>query len=404
MRRLDGLAAVAVAALVAVGTAGGASTAEPGITSTTLLIGGTVPLSGEAAAFGSVAPGAKAYFSWVNAHGGVHGRKIEYRYYDDAYNPAQTVQLTRKLVELDRVAAIFNDVGTANNLAVRDYLNAQKVPQLFAADGSAALGGSPTKYPWTVGFLQSYRGEGGVYGRDLLKRRPNARIAVLLENTELGKDMTRGLSRAIAGKGPKIIASEPYEYTSPDVASQVAKLKASGADTLMLFATPKFMIQAVFAAHKLGWKPLLYVASVSIEPTIMQIARLNAPELTKGALSIAFLKNPNDPLWAKDPAVALYRKILKTYAPSAKATDVYHWYGMTVAWSLVETLQRAGPKLTRSSLLAAARSMDTTANPFMLPGIRLRTSARDSYPIDAVFLYRYDNKQWVVASGLLPTR
>jgi branched-chain amino acid transport system substrate-binding protein len=276
MRRL----AVAVASLVLVGTAGGATGGDPGISAKTLLIGGTVPLSGEAAAFGSVAPGAKAYFDWVNANGGVRGRKIEYRYYDDAYNPAQTVQLTRKLVEQDKVAAIFNDVGTANNLAVRDYLNAQKVPQVFAADGSDALGSSPAKYPWTVGFLQSYRGEGGVYGRDLGKRRPKARIAVLFENTELGKDMTRGLSRAITGKGPKIVASEPYEYTTPDVSSQVAKLKASGADTLMLFATPKFMIQAVVAAHKLGWKPQLYIASVSIEPTIMEIARLNAPELT----------------------------------------------------------------------------------------------------------------------------
>ena len=398
------LAFVAVAALIAAGVAGGASTADPGITATTVLIGGTVPLSGEAAAFGSVAPGAKAYFDWVNARGGVNGRKLEYRYYDDAYNPAQTVQLTRKLVEQDRVAAIFNAVGTANNLAVRDYLNAQKVPQVLAADGSEALGSSPAKYPWTVGFLQSYRGEGGVYGRDLVKRRPKARIAVLFENTELGKDMTRGLSRAIAGKGPKIVASESYEYTAPDVVSQLTKLKASGADTLMLFATPKFMIQAIVATHKLAWKPAVYIASISIEPTIMEIARLNAPELTKGALSIAFVKNPNDPIWAKDPAVALYRKILKTYAPSARATDVYHWYGMTVAWSMVEALQRAGKTLTRASLLAAVRSMNTTANPFMLPGIRLRTSARDSYPIDAVYLYRYDNKQWVKASGLLPTR
>ena len=398
------VALVAVAALIAAGVAGGASTADPGINATTVLIGGTVPLSGEAAAFGSVAPGAKAYFDWVNARGGVNGRKLEYRYYDDAYNPAQTVQLTRKLVEQDRVAAIFNAVGTANNLAVRDYLNAQKVPQVLAADGSDALGSSPAKYPWTVGFLQSYRGEGGVYGRDLVKRRPKARIAVLFENTELGKDMTRGLSRAIAGKGPKIVASESYEYTAPDVVSQLTKLKASGADTLMLFATPKFMIQAIVATHKLAWKPAVYIASISIEPTIMEIARLNAPELTKGALSIAFVKNPNDPIWAKDPAVALYRKILKTYAPSARATDVYHWYGMTVAWSMVEALQRAGKTLTRASLLAAVRSMNTTANPFMLPGIRLRTSARDSYPIDAVYLYRYDNKQWVKASGLLPTR
>ena len=214
--------------------------------------------------------------------------------------------------------AIFNAIGTANNLAIRDYLNAQKVPQLFAGDGSQALGGASARYPWTVGFLPSYRGEGAVVGRDLVATRPKAKVAVLLENTELGKDMTRGLSRAIAGKGPRIVASEPYELTSTDVVSQVAKLKASGADTLMLFATPKFMIQAIVAAKKLAWKPQLYLASVSIEPTIMAIARANAPDLTRGARAIAFVKNPNDPIWRKDPTVALYRSILKRFAPSAK--------------------------------------------------------------------------------------
>jgi branched-chain amino acid transport system substrate-binding protein len=398
---------LALLALVALGvsaTAGATTTADPGVTATTVLIGGTVPLSGEAAAFGSVGPGAKAYFDWVNARGGVNGRKIEYRYYDDAYNPAQTVQLTRRLVEQDQVLAIFNSVGTANNLAIREYLNAQKVPHLFAGDGSVALGSSPTTYPWTLGFLPSYRGEGAVYGRDIAKRKPRARIAVLFENTELGKDMTRGLSRAIAGKGPRIAASEPYEYTSADVSSQVAKLKASGADTLMLFATPKFMIQAIVAAHKLGWRPQLYVASVSIEPTIMGIAKANAPELTKGALSIAFVKNPSDPIWAKDPAVALYRSILRKHAPSARPTDVYNWYGMTVAWTMVETLRKAGKSLSRASLLKAARSLDTTRNPFLLPGIRLKTGARDSYPLETLYLYRYDNAQWVRVSGLLPAR
>jgi ABC-type branched-subunit amino acid transport system substrate-binding protein len=267
------LALIAAAAHIAATAAGAAGLAEPGLSATTILIGGTVPLSGEAAAFGTVGPGAKAYFDYVNSKGGVNGRKIEYRYYDDAYNPAQTVQQTRRLVEQDGVLAIFNAVGTAPNLAIRDYLNAQKVPQLFAGDGSEALGGASVRYPWTVGFLPSYRGEGAVLGRDLVRMAPKARVAVLYENTELGKDLTRGLSRAIAGKGPRIASSQAYELTSTDVVAQVAKLKASGADTLMLFATPKFMIQAIVAANKLGWRPQLYIASVSIEPTIMGIAR-----------------------------------------------------------------------------------------------------------------------------------
>ena len=209
------------------------------------------------------------------------------------------------------------------------------------------------------------------------------------------------MTRAIAGKGPKIVAREAYEFTGADVTSQIALLKASRADTLMLFATPKFFIQAIATTHKLGWKPQVYIASVSIEPTIMGIARFNAPELTKGALSIAFVKNPNDPVWAKDRTVALYRSIMKRFDPSGKPTDVYNWYGMTVAWTMVDTLRRAGRDLTRASLLAAAQSIDTASNPFLLPGIRLRTSRTDYRPMEQVYLYRYDNKQWVKASGLL---
>jgi ABC-type branched-subunit amino acid transport system substrate-binding protein len=396
------LAATAALALAAAAAAG--TKAEPGVTATSVLLGGTVPLSGEAAAFGAVAPGAKAYFDYVNARGGVNGRKIEYRYYDDSYNPGNTVQQTRRLVEQDKVFAIFNSVGTANNLATREYLNAAKVPQLFVGDGSDALGKAGKRYPWTLGFLQSYRGEGAIYGRDLVKRRAAAKVAVLLENTELGKDMARGFSRAIAGKGPRVVASEAYEFLGADVSSQVSKLKASGADTLMVFATPKFAIQAIAYAHRLGWKPQVYIASVSIEPGIMGIMRATAPELTKGALSIAFVKNPNDPIWAKDPIVALYRRVMSSYAPSGKPEDVYNWYGMTVAWTMVETLKEAGRNLTRAGLLRAARSLDLRDNPFLLPGIVLRTSATNSFPIANVYLYRYDNKQWVRSSGLLPAR
>jgi branched-chain amino acid transport system substrate-binding protein len=395
------IAVIAVAALAVSAAAGARPAADPGVTPTSVLLGGTVPLTGEAAAFGAVGPGAKAYFDHVNAKGGVHGRKISYRYYDDAYNPANTVQLTRRLVELDRVFAVFNGIGTAPSLAVRDYLNAQRVPQLFAGDGSQAIGRGYARYPWTMGFLMSYRGEGDVYGKTLTRTRPRARIAVLYENTDLGRDMLTGLTRAIAGKGPRIVAKQSYEYTGSDVGSQVASLKASGADTLMLFATPKFFIQAVVSTHRLGWRPGLYIASVSIEPGIMAIARANAPELTRGALSIAFVKNPNDPIWAKDKAVALYRTIMRKHYPSGKPSDVYNWYGMTVAWTMVETLRKAGKNLTRAGLLRAAQSLNLPGNPFLLPGIRLQTSRKDYRPLEHVYLYRYDNREWVRSSKLL---
>jgi branched-chain amino acid transport system substrate-binding protein len=214
----------ALLALVLASSAGAAATADPGVTAKTILLGGTVPLSGEAAAFGSVGPGAKAYFDYVNARGGVHGRKIAYRYYDDGYNPAQTVQLTRRLVEQDRVFAIFNSVGTANNAAIQPYLNGKRVPQLFVGDGSQAAS-QPARYPWTMGFLQSYLGEGAIYGRHLAKTGKDAKIAVLYENTPLGTEMTKGLERWIAGKGPQVVAKQSYEFLDTDVSSQVARLK-----------------------------------------------------------------------------------------------------------------------------------------------------------------------------------
>ena len=390
-------------ALVLASTAGAATAADPGITTKTILLGGTVPLSGEASAFGSVGPGAKAYFDYVNAQGGVNGRKIEYRYYDDGYDPVQTVQLTRKLVEQDKVFAIFNSVGTANNAAIQPYLNQRRVPHLFVGDGSQASS-QPAKYPWTMGFLQSYVGEGAVYGRHLAATRKGAKIAVLYEKTPLGADMTKGLERWIRGKGPTVVAKQGYELTDTDVSSQVAQLKSSGADTLMLFATPKFAIQGFAAAHRLGWKPQVYVASISIEPNIMAIARLNAPALTKGALSVAFVKNPNDPIWRKDAALALYRKVMSRYHPRGKPSDVYNWYGMTVAWTMVETLKRAGKTPTRASLLRAAQSLDLAGNPFLLPGIALKTTRTRYFPLDKVYLYRYDNRQWVKSSSLLDAR
>jgi len=398
VKRLALLAALLLAPVALAGSA-----ADPGVTSTTILLGGTVPLSGEAAAFGSVGPGAKAYFDYVNTKGGVNGRKILYRYYDDGYDPTQTVQLTRKLVEQDKVFAIFNSVGTDQNAAIQPYLNQQRVPQLFVGDGSRNVS-QPARYPWTMGFLQSYLGEGAVYGRNLAKTAKTAKIAILYENTALGTDLTRGLERWIRGKGPKVVAKESYEYTDADVSTQVAKLKGAGADTYMIFATPKFAIQALVAAHKLGWKPRVYIASVSIEPSIMEIARVNAPELTKGALSIAFVKNPNDPLWAKDPATKLYRQIMRRHHPKGRQSDVYNWYGMTVAWTMTETLRKAGRNLTRGSLLRAAQSLDQRTNPFLLPGIAVRTSKTRYFPLSGVYLYRYDNRQWVRSSTLLDAR
>ena len=220
---------------------------------------------------------------------------------------------------------------------------------------------------------------------------------MLFQNDDLGKDMTRGLSRARRGPGPRRSwRREPYDFAASDVASQIAKLKASGADTLMLFATPIFFLRAIAETHKLGWKPQVYIASVSIEPTIMTSARLTAPELTKGALSIAFVKNPNDPIWNADPVMALYRKVMQTYLPEGKPSDVYNFYGMTVAWTMVDTLERAGQETDARRPARGRRSVSTrrrTRSCCLASGSRRPT--RDYFPLATVYLYRYDNRQWV---------
>ena len=390
-------------ALLLASTAGAATTADPGISAKRILIGGTVPLSGEAAAFGSVGPGAKAYFDYVNSKGGVNGRRIEYRYYDDAYDPVQTVQLTRRLVEQDKV---FADLQLGRHGEQRgDPAVPEPAARAAALRRRRLAGGLATvALPLDDGLPPELRRRGRRLRPPSRRHPQDAKIAVLFENTPLGTDMTKGLERWIRGKGPTVVAKQSYELTDTDVTAQVALLRASGADTLMLFATPKFAIQGFAAAHKLAWKPQVYVASISIEPNIMAIARLNAPTLTKGALSVAFVKNPNDPIWRKDPALALYRKVMSRYHPRGKPGDVYNWYGMTVAWTMVETLKRSGKTPTRASLLRAAQNLSISNNPFLLPGIALKTSKTRYFPLDKVYLYRYDNRQWVKASSLLDAR
>jgi branched-chain amino acid transport system substrate-binding protein len=399
MRKL----ALAVVALALVPSAAARPDATPGVTPKTILLGATVPLSGPATAFGAVAPGAEAYFKHVNSKGGVHGRRIVFKYLDDGYEPARTVQLTRQLVQEDEVLAIFGSVGTANNLAIQPFLNAAKVPQLFVGDGSNALSGRPARYPWTIGYLPSYVGEGAIYGRNLLRTAPNARIAVLQEDSPLGADLLAGLKRGLAGKG-RIVGTETHAPIDADVASQIAGLKATGADTLLLFTTPLVFIRAAIALNKLGWHPRLYVNSVSIEPTIMETARLSSGTVTQNAISMVWLKDPTNPRWAKDPGIALYRRLMARYLPRARPSDVYHYAGMAFAHTMVDALRRAGKNPTRQSLLRAARSLDETDNPFLLPGIPVRTSRSNHFPISKAQLYRYRNGRWQPFSGLLGAR
>ena len=393
-------------ALVALPGANGASTADPGVTATTILLGGTVPLTGPAAAFASVAPGADAYFRYVNDHGGVFGRKIRYRYVDDGFEVNRTVEQTRRLVQQDRVFAIFNSIGTEHAIAVRPYLNQVRVPHVFLGTGASTFQRDRVRYPWSMGYLPSFSGEGAIYGRYVASTMPRARIAVLYENTDYGKDLTAGLRRGLGSRSSRIVAVRSYEITDADVNSQISQLKRSGANTFMLFATPGFAIQAFIAAHRQAWRPRTFISSVSIEPSIMKVIRFNtSSRATAGTISMGYLKDPTSPTWARDPAIKLYRQIMRRYLPSRKATDVYHYYGMAVANSMVYALRRSGRNLTRAALQRAVTRMNQTNNPFLLPGIAVRTSSANYFPMAKAKLFRYSARgQWVPFGRLLAAR
>jgi branched-chain amino acid transport system substrate-binding protein len=396
---------VILGSLVALGIAAAASGAStPGVTSTEVVIGGTTPLTGSASAYQSVARGAAAYFKYVNSKGGVNKRKIKYIYKDDGYDPARTSEQTRELVQQDKVFAIFNSLGTEQNQATRAYLNAIKVPQLFVASGATTWGKDYKTYPWTIGYQPNYQAEGTIYGRYVAKTSPKARIGVLYQNDDYGKDLLKGLSNGLGSKAKLVVSKQNYDVTDADVQSQIARLKAARVNTLMLFATPKFAIQSYVYAHKLGWKPTVYVNAVSSAANIMGLSTVGtSKKQTNGSLSIVFLKDPTDTHWAKDPGVKLYRSIMKRYK-GGNPNDVYAVYGMSAAHTFVATLKQAGKNPTRDSIMKAALRLNIKNDPFLLPGVTVKTSATDHFPLDQAKLERYHNGHWVVFGGLFRVR
>jgi ABC-type branched-subunit amino acid transport system substrate-binding protein len=399
--RLLPLAAAAL--LLAVPAAGAARSDTPGITPTEIVLGGTGPLTGAESEYQPVLSGANAYFSYVNDHGGVNGRKITYTVEDDQYDPSKTVALTQKLVEQDNVFAIFGSIGTEHALAVRQYLNDRKVPQLFVGSGATAIASQHAQYPWTIGLLPSFPGEGAIYGRQIAATKPKAKIAVLYENDEYGSELLAGLKRGLGSHAGQIVAAESYALLDPTVDSQVQKLKASGADTFVIFALPKQALQAFIVAAKLDWKPTEYVTSVSIDPAVMQIVHLNAGQATGvGATSTAFLHDPTNPTQTASAGVKLYRQIMQKYLPSEDWKAVAHVYGMMSAYAMVDVLKHAGKNPTRASLLQAATHMHEV-NPFLLPGLTITTSPADYLPLARTFLVRYLHGYWNVLGKPLAT-
>ncbi|HKD32026.1 MAG TPA: ABC transporter substrate-binding protein [Gaiellaceae bacterium] len=404
MSRAFHLSAALLGALALAAVASGAGSSTPGVTANEIVIGGTVPLTGVASAYRTVGLGAATYFRYVNAHGGVNHRKIHYIIEDDQYDPAQTMDKTRELVEQDHVFAIFNSLGTEQNQATRPYLNAIKVPQLFVASGDTSWGRDYKQWPWTIGYQPNYRAEGTIYGRYIAKTAPKSRIGVLYQNDDYGKDLLTGLRNGLGKKAKLIVSTQGYGADDPNDQSQIAKLKSAKVNTLMLFATPKFTIQAYAYSRQLGWRPKVYVNAVSSASNVLGLATIGtSKKQTEGTISIVFLKDPTDPRWARDRGIKLYRTIMKRYK-GTNPSDVYNVYGMSVAHTFVEALKKAGKNPTRDSIMRAATHLSIKNDPFLLPGISVHTSPTDHFPLDQARLERYHNGRWRSFGGLFRVR
>jgi branched-chain amino acid transport system substrate-binding protein len=392
-----------VLALVFAGLAGATTAGTPGVSASTITLGSSGPLTGEAAAAAGVLRGAEGYFKYVNARGGVNGRKIDFKYLDDAYDPSRTVQNVRQLIQQDNVFALFGVVGTNGNLAIRDYANAAGVPTVFSASGATTFGKDYAKYPWTIGYLPPYAEEGELYARHILATNAkHAKIGVIYQSDDYGKDVLAGFRKGLGSKArTMIVQTVGYDPTTSDVQSQVAQLKASGANTLCIFAFGKFAIQSFVYANKLGWKPRIYVNDVASASSIMQ---LDPQSTAEGAISIVWGKDPATPKFKKDAGTALAAKIIKKYIPGANPSDGFLIAGMAEAFSMVDALKAAGKNLTRKSLMNALTHMNEANNPFLVPGVKVKTTPKFRFPISSVELQRWHKGHWELFGGVQSAR
>jgi branched-chain amino acid transport system substrate-binding protein len=387
-------AAVAGAALVAgiaVTAAFGAQHATPGITATEIKIGGTFPLTGVASLYKTIPAAEKAYFDYVNDHGGVNGRKINFEILDDSYDPSKTVPLAQQLVEKDGVFAVFGSLGTAPTLATWGYLNSHKVPQALVATGDSYWGFSHKKYPWTIGWQPDYPGEAKVYGKYIASNMPSAKIGVLYQNDAYGKNYYAGLRVGLGAKKGNIVDAESYDATSPNVTQQILALKSKGADTFVVFATPTPTITALATATKVGWSPTATFINNVSSNRLFLLAAAGAGAKVDGIISTAYTASATTQ--QSLPGVKLAQALVNQYAPSLQASfakgDGNIIYGFGVAWTFVYALQHSGKNPTRASLMAALHNLNTSKNPFVYPGIKLQTSATDNFPIEQEIMIKW---------------
>lgn len=369
----------------------------PGVTDNEIKIGQTMPYSGPGSHYSTIARANEAYFRMVNENGGINGRRITLISYDDAYSPAKTVEQTRKLVEQDEVLLIFDTLGTATNAAIQKYLNIKKVPQLFPTSGATRFA-DPEQFPWTMGWQPNYQLEGHAFAAYILANKPNAKIAILYQKDDLGKDYIKGLRDRLGDKADSMIVKElSYNISDPTIDSQLVTLHATGADVFMNFATTKFAAQAMRKANELGWKPMQMLATVSASAAVLKQVGTDA---SSGVLALHYLKDPADPKLSNDPGYKEWLAWMKRYYPSGDVTDEFNVLGYSNAQTLVQVLKQCGNDLTRENIMKQAQNLDMQL-PMVISGIRLKTSAQDYAPMKDLHMARFNGEGWDLVGDVI---
>jgi branched-chain amino acid transport system substrate-binding protein len=384
------LAALIGATMLTAGLAVAQKQYGPGVTDTEIKIGNINPYSGPASSYGVIGKTEAAFFTMLNEHGGVNSRRINFISYDDGYSPPKTVEQARRLVESDGVLFIFQSLGTPTNTAIQKYMNAKKVPQLFVATG-ATKWNDPKNYPWTIGWQPNYQSEARIYAKYLIKEHPHAKIGILYQNDDYGKDYLKGFKEGAGGK-LNIVAETPYETTDPTIDSQIVALQNSGADVFFDVTIPKFAAQAIKKAAEIGWKPLHILNNVSASVGgVLKPAGLGN---SKGILSTSFIKDPTDPTWKDDPALKEWLAFMDKYYPEGDKTNIFTVYGYLVPQTLVQVLKQCGDDLTRENVMKEAANLRDVRLGMLLPGIAINTSPTDFAPIQQLQMERFNGERW----------
>ena len=368
---------------------------DPGASDTEIKVGNIMPYSGPLSAYAQIGRTEAAFFRMINEQGGINGRKINFISYDDAFSPPKTVEQARKLVESDEVLLIFQSLGTPTNNAIQKYMDQKKVPQLFVATGATKFG-DPKNFPWTMGWQPTYQTEGRIYAKYILQNLPNGKIGILYQNDDSGRDYLKGLKDGLGPEATKrmIVAELPYDPSDPTVDSQVVALKTIGADIFFDEASPKFAAQAIRKAAEIGWKPTLFLASIS--NSVGSVLKPAGLENSKGILSSNYIKDPTDPTWKDDPAIKQWSEFMDKYFPEGDKSSTFTVYGYTLSQTLVQVLKQCGDELTRENVMKQATNLKDFEVGLLLPGIKINTSPTDYYPIEQMQMSRFNGEHSVL--------